>query len=324
LATLSKYSALFIAPGMLLWLAASAEGRRRLTTPGPWLAAATAAALFGLNLAWNADHGWLTLAKQMGRVTPHGFAPRYLVELAAGQVLLLTPLIALFALAAPFVRRRSAVDLTPFAAVGAPFAAYLLVHSLHDRVQAHWPAPLYPLIAIGAAVGAERLSDRTPWRRAAVAAPVVGFALGGVALAVLALPGGMLGRYDLTLPVRGWAPFAARIESLRAGAGAAWVGTASYGLAAELADEPAIHVPVAQIAERDRWRGLTLGPAQDMRRAGLVIDLARRVSPATLAGCFATVRPLETLTRGDPGEPGKTYAVFAVGPARRDVLALGC
>ncbi|HEY2483120.1 MAG TPA: glycosyltransferase family 39 protein, partial [Caulobacteraceae bacterium] len=230
LASLSKYSALFIAPGMLLWLAASPEGRRRLRTPGPWLAAAIAGALFGLNLAWNADHGWLTLLKQFGRVTPHGFAPRYLVELAAGQVLLLTPLIALFALAAPLVRRRSAVDLTPFAAIGAPFAAYLLLHSLHDRVQAHWPAPLYPLIAICAAVSAARLSDRAAWRRVALAAPVVGFALGGAALAVLMMPGGALGRYDLALPVRGWAPFSARIERLRGAAGADWVGTTSYGL----------------------------------------------------------------------------------------------
>ncbi|HEY2482430.1 MAG TPA: hypothetical protein VGI30_09585, partial [Caulobacteraceae bacterium] len=74
----------------------------------------------------------------------------------------------------------------------------------------------------------------------------------------------------------------------------------------------------------DRWRDLTTPPAPDMSRAGLVIDLARRVSPATLAGCFATVTPLGTLTRGDPGEPGKTYAVFAVGSPRRDVLANGC
>ncbi len=326
LATLSKYSALFIAPGVLLWLATSAEGRRRLRTPGPWLAASIAGALFAVNVAWNAEHGWLTFAKQFGRVTPHGFAPRYLVELALGQVLLLSPLIALFAVAGPLARSRRPrmADLWPFAAIAAPFAAYLALHSLHDRVQAHWPAPLYPLIAICAAVTAERLGDREPWRRLAQAAPIVGFALGAAALAVLPLPGGTFGRYDLALPVRGWSAFATQIERLRAASGAAWVGTTSYGLAAELADEPAIKAPVTQIAERDRWRQLAVGPRPDTGRTGLVIDLARRVDPAGLGACFARVTPLGTLTRGDPGEPGKAYAAFAVGAARRNILAVGC
>jgi len=297
-----------------------------LRTPWPWLGALVAAAVFAPNVAWNADHGWLTFAKQFGRVSPHEFAPRYLIELALGQILLLSPVIALFAVASAFARFRqpSSVDLLPFAAVGAPFAVYLLIHSLHDRVQAHWPAPLYPLIAICAATTAERLSDQARWRRLAQAAPAVGFALGAAALAVLAMPGGTFGRYDLALPVRGWPAFAARIESLRAAAGATWVGTTSYGLAAELAGEPAIKAPVAQIAERERWRDLGAGPRPDTGGAGLVIDLARRIDPTTLAACFAKVTPLGTLTRGDPGEPGKTYAAFAVGAARRDVLATGC
>src|SRR5262249_59344922 len=42
LACLSKYSALFLAPGILLWLATSAESRRTLRTPWPWLAAIVA------------------------------------------------------------------------------------------------------------------------------------------------------------------------------------------------------------------------------------------------------------------------------------------
>ncbi|MEJ0064064.1 MAG: glycosyltransferase family 39 protein [Caulobacteraceae bacterium] len=35
LACLSKYSALFLAPGILLWLALSADGRRQLRPRGP-------------------------------------------------------------------------------------------------------------------------------------------------------------------------------------------------------------------------------------------------------------------------------------------------
>ena len=326
LACLSKYSALFMAPGMLLWLLVTPEGRDRLRTPGPWLAAAIAAAIFAVNVAWNAEHGWLSLAKQFARVAPHHFAPRYFIELLVGQALLLGPLIAFFAIAAPFVRLRTkkGVDLIPFAAVSAPFALYLLIHSLHDRVQAHWSAPLYPMIAICAAVGAERLWDRTVWRRLAMAAPTVGFGLGVVLLALVAAPGSVLGRYDAVLPVRGWGPFAARIESLRSAVGGAWVGTTSYGLAADLIDEPSLKAPVVQVAERDRWRDLATGPAPNPAAPGLVIDLTRRVSAASLGHCFAHVTPLRVIVRGDPGEPGKAYAAFAVAGPRRDILSQGC
>jgi 4-amino-4-deoxy-L-arabinose transferase-like glycosyltransferase len=326
LAVLSKYSALFIAPGMLLWLSASAGGRARLRTPGPWLAAAIAGAIFAANVIWNADHHWITFVKQFGRVTPRQFAPRYLVEVLLGQVLLLGPLIAVFAAASPLVRRRAEtdVDLTPFLALSAPFAAYLAVHSLHDRVQAHWPAPLYPLIAICAAVAAERLSDQVLWRRLAKAAPAVGFILGAAALGVLAAPGSALGRYDLALPVRGWRPFAVKIEDLRASVGAVWVGTTSYGLASELMVEPALKAPIVQIAERDRWRDLASGRPPDMTAPGLVIDLTRRVNAVALGRCFASVTPLGVIIRGDAGEPGKAYAAFTVAGPRHDILTLGC
>ena len=78
LACLSKYSGLFLAPGIALWLALAADGRRQLRTPWPWLGAAVALAVFAPNVAWNAQHGWLTFAKQFGRARPAGFAPQFL------------------------------------------------------------------------------------------------------------------------------------------------------------------------------------------------------------------------------------------------------
>ena len=157
-----------------------------------------------------------------------------------------------------------------------------------------------------------------------MAAAPVGFALGAILVGLLIAPAALLGRYDLALPMRGWPPFAARIETLRQSTGAAWIGTTSYGLASQLADEPVLKAPVAQLAERDRWRDVSSGARPDLSAPGVVIDLSRRLSAASLGSCFAEVTPLGVLTRGDPGEPGKLYAVFRVSGPRRDVLALGC
>ena len=322
LATLSKYSALFLGPGMLLWLASTTAGRRSLRTAGPWLALAVAAGLFGLNIGWNASHHWLTFAKQFGRIAPHRLAPRYLLEFVATETLLLNPILAVF-----LVRVRRGATLArawPFLATSIPFVCYLLAHSLHDRIQAHWPAPVYPALALCAAFAAEG-SDGA-WRLARVAVPW--FALAACAAAGLyaALPlAGVPLRFDPALPVRGWSVFARNIEDLRRRVGAGWVATTSYGLAAELADEPAIRAPILQISERDRWLGLRQGGAwADTGKPGLLVDLARRVDVAVLSDCFARVQPLGFVDRGPAGEKPKRYAAVLVEAPRGDVVRDGC
>ena len=319
LATLSKYSSLFLGPGILLWLASSAERRRMLLRLGPWLALAIAAGLFGLNVAWNASHHWLTFEKQFGRIAPHGWSVRYLPELVITQVLLLNPAMALF----PPRWRALGRDAALFVATSLPFAAYLVLHSLHDRVQAHWPAPLYPAIAIVAAMAAGAV-QRGVWRAARLAVPVVA-AVVVIGLGVLwALPPASFATIpDLFLPLRGWRAFAASLERTRAGAGAAWIGTTSYGLASELADERP-RAPLFQIAERDRWRGPTPGAPPDLALPGVVVDLTRRLDSAKLQACFADVRALGELPRGAPGERPKIYGLYRVAGPRRDVMRDGC
>ena len=66
------------------------------------------------------------------------------------------------------------------------------------------------------------------------------------------------------------------------------------------------------------------GPAPNVAAPGLVIDLTRRVSAASPGHCFAQVAPLGVIVRGDPGEPGKAYAAFAVAGPRRDIFNQGC
>ena len=77
LACLSKYSALFLAPGVLLWLALTT---RRAARAAHALAVARRgdrrSPIFAPNIAWNASHGWMTFAKQFGRVAAAGLRAR--------------------------------------------------------------------------------------------------------------------------------------------------------------------------------------------------------------------------------------------------------
>jgi 4-amino-4-deoxy-L-arabinose transferase-like glycosyltransferase len=310
LACLSKYSALFLAPGLLLWLAASAEGRRTLATPWPWLAGAGAAAVFAPNVLWNADHHWLTFAKQFGRVGAMRLAPQHLPAFLLTQFALLNPLIAVFLVRA--VRLRPA---WPLLIISAPFALYLLIHSLHDAVQGQWPAPLYPSLVIAAAAAAENAPAR-------IAAPILGFAVSVAALAFICAPlDGCLPIRDPAAFARGWPNFARDLERTRQAAGAGWIGTTTYGLAAQLADHREIRAPVAEVREPERHTFER--PAADFARPGLILDQPRFINEDALRACFATLRRLPDIGRGQ-GTSRTPYALYLAAEPRRDMARDGC
>jgi 4-amino-4-deoxy-L-arabinose transferase-like glycosyltransferase len=325
LACLSKYSALFLAPGVLVWLAVTPGGLRRLRTPGPWLAMAFAAAIFSINVIWNAEHHWLTFAKQFGRAAPGRFAPRYLIELLVGQALLLNP--AVFVVRALGSERARLLRLP--LATGAPFVVYLALHALHDRVQAHWPVPIYPALALCAAVAADDSllgAGAKPILKGlrGIAAPL-GLGLSALVLLHLALPGtDIRGLKDPAQAVRGWPAFGAAVETLRLDAGAGWVGVVSYGLDGELADQPAIAAPIAQLNERARYPSADRSWGADLSRPGLVVDLTRRLDPDLLRRCFARVTALGPLPRAEGLTPDSRYSAFVVAGPRVDVLNAGC
>ncbi len=325
LATLSKYSSLFLAPGIFLWVVASAERRKVLATPWPWLAGLIAGLVFAINVYWNAQHGWLTFTKQFGRVEATAFSPRFVVELLITQALLLNPLITGFLLRGALARPRSqgrvqGLDLSLIWLTSLPFAAYLIIHALHDRVQGHWPMPLYPGLALAAAVMASGLGLGRWGRALRALVPWLGLGLGAAALSLAVAPPGLLPlKRDPTQAVRGWPQLASALEAERKVQGAAWVGTVSYVSLAQLSNQPAIKAPMIQIDERDRYANWPVPPDLNMTRPGLIIDLSRRMDPKALAACFTKITPGPNLARG-----GRSYAVYRVEGPRFDVVGDGC
>jgi len=154
----AKYTNFFLGLGVALWFGLDREARKSLLRPWPYLGGIVAAAAMAPNLVWNAQHHWLTLAKQFGRITPGHVTAKYLVEFVVSQPLLLNPLLFVFVVIAVMTWWKGRDDrrLALLIALPAPALAYMLIHVFHDRIQGNWTAPLFPGLVVLAAAGAVR------------------------------------------------------------------------------------------------------------------------------------------------------------------------
>ncbi len=328
LATLSKYSALFLAPGILAWLLIDREGRRQLTTLGPWLAAITAIAVFMINVVWNAGHEWVTFNKQFGRVAPDVFDAANLPDFLLAQFALLNPLIAL-GLIVGLIRKHTPEDspatnqiVLLAATTTLPFLVYLMAHALHSNVQAHWPVPLYPALVLAAASLVPRLPNlmQTILRWC-----VLPFAFFILALAVVLTFFPRSTGSNLAFPIQGWPELASDIRETADAENAEWIGVYSYATVAMYDNQPNLQgLPALQLFERDRYLPGHSSWSADMSRPGLIIDLARRIVDADLTLCFDQIERLPDIRRTGPTGKQKVYGVVKVSGARRDVPREGC
>jgi len=267
----SKYTAILLAPGVLVWLLAVPSLRPWLRRWEFWAAWALAVALAAPVLVWNAAHGWVSFSRQGGRAGdwhPAG-AWHFVPEFLAGQIGLATPLLAVLfviglwrfvrggAWRAPATGLLAATTLVPL--------AVLSQHALGGRVQANWAAILYPGLALAAALTVEKF-----WRTAVS----FGLAVSGVVYlqAVLA-PFSLPRKLDFSLiRLAGWDGLARDVEAARIAAGADCVAADEYGLAAELA----YRLPGPVLGAEPRWALFDLPPAPAACATVLLVRSARR------------------------------------------------
>ncbi len=336
----SKYTALLLGGALAVWLLAVPEGRRWLRRWQPWAGLGVAGVVLAPDLAWNAAHGWASLARQGGRTADWhpARAAGFLGELLGGQVGLATP--GVFAVCAMGVWRAARRWREPGCALLACLvlvpAAVFVQHALGDRVQANWPAILYPAAAVAAAGLAPRL-----WRAAValglvLAAPVYLQA----AVAPFALPL----RLDVTLArMGGWDGLARAVSehavagqavagpvveehavaanrvaacggggdaAVARGQGDAFVAADEYGLAAQLAWHAAPGgLPV--VGAEPRWALFALPAAPIGGCRGLLLRSVRRAGPPDPA-LWDDVRPLGEVVRARRGVTAEAYRLYRV------------
>jgi 4-amino-4-deoxy-L-arabinose transferase-like glycosyltransferase len=329
-ALLSKYTALFFGVAILVWLLAVPTERRWLMTPWPYLGGLTALAFFAPVILWNADHQWVSFVKQIGRARIEDFRPAFIAELVPTQIAFATPLVfmlgamGLHALAWRSVGERQARVL--ISALFWTIVAYFVWHSLHARVEANWFAPVYPALAVAAAVAAHLV----PWQPRAQrlaefclnwAGPV------GVlmfALLIVQANTGMLSAYRRDATVRsvgvGWRDLAGRIEAVRARVGATCVLAPDYGTTSWLAFYLPRGTCVIQPTQRIRWVNMPEPDQAALAGALLFVDEARPGGRPYRNDTFARVEELAVLQRKRGPLVIETYALNLLQDPKGEVL----
>ena len=331
----SKYTGGFLGVGIVLWLAWVPGLRHWFRSAWLWAGGAAAVALFAPVLAWNAGHGWASLAKQGGRggAWDPSAAPGHLLELVAGQVGLATPLVFLALVFGVVTATRRALGSAGRGAWGRDPACSLLAaltlpgllvfvqHAVGDRVQANWPAILYPAAAIAGGAVCRRL-----WRPAAV----LGLALTSIAtLQAVAAPLALPRRWDPALiRLGGWDTLARDADALREQAGAGWMTAEGYPTTALLAwwrpgpvlaaDSPdaaprwsLIRLPAAAPPGPILLNPGLLGP--DLPGPGLLLISQRHREPPDPA-LWASADPVGELVRARNGVEAERFRAYRVLP----------
>ena len=330
LALLSKYTALFFGPAILIWLVSVPKLRRWLISLWPYLGGAVALAIFSPVILWNADHHWVSFIKQFGRARIEDFKPAFIAELIPTQVAFATPLVfilgarGLYALLKRWAGASAARTL-----INATFwtiVAYFIWHSLHARVEANWFAPVYPAFAIAAAVAAHL----TPWgvRQQRLVdfclrwASPVGIVM--FALLIVQANTGWLSGYRRDATVRsvgvGWRELAAAIEAVRVRTGADCVLAPDYGTTGWLAFYLPKGTCVVQPTQRIRWINMPEPDPKLLAGKLLYVDEARPGGRPYLKEAFTGVEQVAELPRMRGPLRIETYALDLLEGAKGEVL----
>jgi len=329
-ALLSKYTALFFGPAILIWLVSVPKLRRWLISPWPYLGGLVSLLIFSPVIVWNADHQWVSFIKQLGRSRIEDFRPAFLGELIPTQIVFATPLVfVLGAMGLYALLKRDGGASAARGLINAIFwtiVLYFVWHSLHARVEANWFAPVYPVFAMAAAVAA----NLTRWDK--YQQRVVDFCLRWAAptgilmfaLLIVQANTGVLTGYRRDATVRsvgvGWRELAGEIEAVRVRVGASCVLAPDYGTTSWLAFYLPKGTCVAQLTQRIRWVNMPEPDSAQLSGKLLFVDELRPGGQPVLKEVFARVERVAELPRKRGPLTIETYALDLLEGAKGEVL----
>jgi 4-amino-4-deoxy-L-arabinose transferase-like glycosyltransferase len=331
LGALSKYTLLFLAVSVLLWLLLLPSQRHWLRTPWPYVAGLIATVLFTPVLWWNATHDWSSFVLHLTR-TGYGFVgwrwDSFGAHFLLYPLMFGLPVFVLWLVGAGGTLRRgwrSDAGQALLLLTLVPLPLYLAWHSLSEWIGGHWLSPIVASGAIFAAIAVDRADGALPRLVAFCRKIAVPFGLVLAAAAYFALVETFLplpARYDVTSRFRGWEEFAANADRVRIAAGADYFVTFDYPTTAVLRYQLRDAVPVIQMNETERWTDLGYGV--DLTEAtGLYVT--RWNAPYEFVQAsrrFESVVPAENIVRPIRGDRTEYVPSYVVSQPQRRVLEI--
>jgi 4-amino-4-deoxy-L-arabinose transferase-like glycosyltransferase len=169
LSLLSKYTAVFLAPGVLAFLLVPSWRMRWLRSPYPWGLVVIALAVFSPVLIWNWQHDWASFKFQFIRAgADHGISARTVGDFLRLQFALVGPILFPVALAGAVMlalrgyRQLNAAFILISTCALVPFA-YFLWKSLSLRIGDTWPLLIWPFAFAAAAINLAEVQQQQGW-----------------------------------------------------------------------------------------------------------------------------------------------------------------
>jgi hypothetical protein len=266
LGLLNKTSVLWLGAGVGAAILLSGQLRRQLATPGPYMAAALALALFAPFVIWNALHGWPHV-EFMRNATAGKYSSLTRGRFIADQFLAMNPLTFLVSLSG-LVWCLADREGRRWRPIGIAFLTVFAVLLANTHTKSEYMAAAYPMLFAAGGVAVERM--RQPW--SAVAVPVLS--------GLLVVSGGMLA--PLAMPIL---PVETYLRYARA------LGVApSTAENLQLADLPQF------FADMHGWEEL----ARDVSKAYLTIPEPERGRTVALVSNYGEAGALELFARRYP------------------------
>jgi hypothetical protein len=256
----------------------------------------------------------VSFAKQGGRTGDWqpALAVGHLGELVGGQIGLATPVLAVVFGVAMWRAARQAwrgeVVAGWLACVTLVPALAFLQHAVGGRVQANWPAVIYPGAALAAAClpGVGQWGAGGRWWR--VGATIGGVLSAAVLVQATVAPVALPRAVDFTLiRLAGWADLAGAVYVAEVGSGADFVAADEYGLASELA----FRLRTEVVGLDRRWTFFDLPRGDLGGRTGILVRSEREYGPPD-ARRWAEMTQIGEVRRQRAGVVAETYRLFRV------------
>ena len=302
----AKYTNFFLGICVLLWLWLDKSRNGDLKKIWFWIGALVALGIMAPNLYWNAQHDYITLSKQFGRIKAHRDSLKYLGSWIAAVVLMGNPFVVALSFKAigawikafitPPFDRSSVAAHHLLAAACLPIIVYLFRHAFHAQVQGNWAAPIFPILSIWAAWAVGNATGNWAMICRVCAAPF-GVILCLGSLVIFASPvspsTGLVDPSDMT---RGWRTLAMKLTTLKSEAHADFIAVTHYSLAGELRRSLPSGLALVPMSELDRYDGGLLSDDKNwVGHRAVIVTLAKQ--KLILETCFTGVKSMGLFNR---------------------------